>query len=1462
MRRKFKLKRFFAVTLAFALLFTQFATLNVKAETGRGKNIVAYFPNWGTYNVNHSNFSVEKIPWDKVTVINHAFFEVDSGFKLASTDTFADFDKMFTHSEGWEANQIRGHFGEYKYFKSRYPDVKVLVSVGGWTRGQNFHAMAATSSTRAVFIKSVVEFLKKYPFIDGIDIDWEFPGIDRKADPNDEYDKGCPGGPEDKQNFTALLREIRQAYNNNGLSGKMLTIAAPAGYDKAVYQEPDVYAQYLDFINVMTYDMHGAWETTTNHHSGIYANPNDPSDTSPVDIKNRYNTDSAMKLYRDVYRIPANKLNVGTPFYSRGWKGVKNNGGALPGLFAPASGAPVGTWDNPQSPGGQNPYFKMKELEKTAGYIKYRDPYGKVPYLYNASQGVMYTYEDEESLGERCNYVINNGYGGMIIWEISGDNPSGFPMTTLISEKFKGINQDDGNNKLPAAAALSADSTTNSGSFTVTVTVPANNTATELTLYEGNNVVKTQNLTANSSAAQIIKYDVSGKSAGTYSYRADLSNQHGITPGASLVITVKSNQDGNTNPSGGYNVIGYVYGTPNNVDATKLTHINYAFAQIVNGKVAVSNPGDLAALVALKVKNPNLKVILSVGGWGGDGFSDAALTEASRNTFAESCLKVINDNKLDGIDLDWEYPVNGGWGMIKCRPEDKTNFTLMLQAVRNKIGNGKILSIASGASQEYANNTELAKIAGICDFINIMTYDFGASRHNANLYESSNYGYSISCDSAVKIHLANGVPAGKINMGMPFYGRKGNDWPTYSELVENYINKNGWTRYWDEQAKACYLLNQGQFLTYDDVESFGYKTAYIKEKGLGGAMFWQYNQDYKGTLLGKLWSDLGTAQEEPGTVPNVPQNLKVTVDGTSVINISWNASAGATGYDLKIDGVETSNVTSPYAHTGLAANSTHTYAIRAKNAKGASTWSSIVSATTKQADNDTSGSWGSRIFAPYVDVMLWPTFSINDCYEKTNQKFYTLAFITSNGAGNPAWGGITGIDTDFYADEINNIRSKGGDVIVSFGGANGIELAQSNTDAAALQSKYQSVIDKYKLTWIDFDIEGSAVADKAAVDRRNKAIKGLQARNPNLKVAFCLPVLPSGLTDDGLYVLKNAKENGVRIDVVNVMAMDYGDGQAPNPDGKMGDYAIQAARATYDQCNSLGISVKIGVTPMIGKNDVQTEVFYQSDARKLLSFAQSNSWVRLLAMWSVNRDNGRGGALYQSSNITQTDLEFTNIFKVFNTGSEPGDDDTNPPAIPAVPTGLNAAAAGTSVINITWSNSAGATGYDLKLDGVEISNVTSPYAHTGLAANSTHTYAVRAKNSSGTSAWSSTVTAATRPQIVDGSAWEAYKAYNAGDVVTYNGTAYKCIQSHTSLPGWEPSNVPALWSKTDSAPGVDPRPQPEPDPQPAKPVWAANAVYRTGDLATYNGNLYECIQAHTSLPGWEPSNVPALWSQV
>ncbi|KAI8818576.1 glycoside hydrolase superfamily [Fimicolochytrium jonesii] len=296
------------------------------------------------------------------------------------------------------------------------------------------------------------------------------------------------------------------------------------------------------------------------------------------------------------------------------------------------------------------------------------------------------------------------------------------------------------------------------------------------------------------------------------------------------------------------------------------------------------------------------------------------------------------------------------------------------------------------------------------------------------------------------------------------------------------------------------------------------------------------------------------------------------------------------------------------------------------------------------------GSTG-RYFAPYVDVLLWPTLDVSTVAQTTGHKFYTLAFILADPAGDPAWGGVTKIATGFYKDIIDKLRALGGDVIISLGGATGTELALQVTDPKALQAKYQSVIDTYGVSWLDFDIEGATLPNTAANDRRNQAIAGLQKANPGVKISYTLPAMPDGVDAYSIALFASAAKMGTKIDVVNIMAMDYGGGAAPNGATGMGGYAISAAQATYKQVQAAGFTAtQIGITPMIGQNDVAGEVFRLADAAQLSTWASSTPWVGRIAMWSVNRDTSKKGALYASSQVSQADLDFVNTFKGFQSG--------------------------------------------------------------------------------------------------------------------------------------------------------------------------------------------------------------------
>ncbi|WP_317171610.1 glycoside hydrolase family 18 protein [Spirosoma profusum] len=347
-------------------------------------------------------------------------------------------------------------------------------------------------------------------------------------------------------------------------------------------------------------------------------------------------------------------------------------------------------------------------------------------------------------------------------------------------------------------------------------------------------------------------------------------------------------------------LIGYVSGNgwkKSQIDPNKLTHINYAFAvPAQNGvlaRITTKDSANLVALTSLRAINKDLKVLISVGGWGGcKYFSDAALTNDSRLKFANSAVAFLKKHHLDGVDIDWEYPGQIGAGNI-FRPEDKENFTLFLKAIRDQLDkqgqqdkrtgiNHYLLTAATGGDTAFVNHTNLGEAQRYLDYVNIMTYDLyhgndKVTGHHSPLAQSKKGNQSRNSSmSAVDGHIRVGVPAEKIVLGLPFYGRGWTNvrpvdnglyqpatgkhlFISYDELVAKYINKNGFVRYWDADAKAPYLWNPDSrtFISYADPESFEPKLAYVKQKGLAGVMFWEYIYDlHQPVLLDKLVNGL------------------------------------------------------------------------------------------------------------------------------------------------------------------------------------------------------------------------------------------------------------------------------------------------------------------------------------------------------------------------------------------------------------------------------------------------------------------------------------------------------------------------------------------------------------------------------------------------------------------------------
>lgn len=297
----------------------------------------------------------------------------------------------------------------------------------------------------------------------------------------------------------------------------------------------------------------------------------------------------------------------------------------------------------------------------------------------------------------------------------------------------------------------------------------------------------------------------------------------------------------------------YVLGDPSNVDAFLLDFVIYAFAEIKSdGTLFIPTPRYLRQLLALRQDNPDLRVIVAIGGWGQDGFSDAAQTPSSRYNFAREINALIKQYNLDGIDIDWEYPANSAAG-IKSRPEDKENFTLLLTAIRDVIGYDKWLSVAGTGDKAYINQSvEIDNIAPLINYFNLMSYDFtagetgpNAKKHQSNLYDSnlSIPGYSV--DAMVRNLIAAGMPSQKILLGLPFYGRLGATiTKSYDQLRRDYINKNGYTYKFDKDAQAPYLEREGELaMSYDDLLSIYIKSQYVIDNCLGGIFSWMAPYD-------------------------------------------------------------------------------------------------------------------------------------------------------------------------------------------------------------------------------------------------------------------------------------------------------------------------------------------------------------------------------------------------------------------------------------------------------------------------------------------------------------------------------------------------------------------------------------------------------------------------------------------
>jgi chitodextrinase len=397
---------------------------------------------------------------------------------------------------------------------------------------------------------------------------------------------------------------------------------------------------------------------------------------------------------------------------------------------------------------------------------------------------------------------------------------------------------------------------------------------------------------------------------------------------------------------------------------------------------------------------------------------------------------------------------------------------------------------------------------------------------------------------------------------------------------------------------------------------------------------------------GAPWTNIGVCAACT-VIPSVPGNLRASNPTSSSVDLVWNASTAGVGcsiqYRIFVNGTQNTTATGTSATVGgLASNTTFNFTVVATDQVGSSGSSNTASAKTLAGG----GGGGTGRSAPYADITLGSGSQIVANAQAAHLKGVTLAFLIDAGC-TASWSGLGNVSNATFPNgttvksAIDGLVNAGVSVIVSWGGANGSVLSSCGS-ASAAQAMYQSVFNAYpNISGQDFDIEGGVNTSILAA-----ALKGLKAANPSKSVSLTLPVLPTGLVAAGMAIVNacHASPNNFHPDTINVMAMDYG--SANDNGGNMLLSAQQAAVATHNQTGD-----NIGVTPMIGVNDTNTEIFHIDDATNFVTWAKGQGFINRLAFWSLARDNGgcpnAGFASATCSGLAQTTWQFSGIFAGF-----------------------------------------------------------------------------------------------------------------------------------------------------------------------------------------------------------------------
>jgi len=356
-----------------------------KAKVAAQRKVIGYFPEWGVYEA-HDFFTPDKVDYSGLTHLNYGFAVVKDGVV-----TMHDTDKAP---------------GLIKDLEKRTDAANVahMISVGGWNNSQEgvFEAASATDAGIEKLANSMVSYMAQWRF-DGLDIDWEYPDNDAE-----------------KAQFTKLIQSLRTKLDAQGKKDDkyyQLSAAVTTNHNNIQYINPAVTAPLMDSVNVMAYDIHGAFDSLTGHNAPLFENSHDED--------KELNVADTMTAYVETWKVPKAKLMMGIPYYGRGWGHVPGTEliPGLPGMFNTGAATVKGAWDDVDQYTGTNPWYVLKQKLASGEYVRYWDSESHVPYLYSKTKQEFLTYDDPQSISEKVDYINAQGFGGAILWDISGDTP-------------------------------------------------------------------------------------------------------------------------------------------------------------------------------------------------------------------------------------------------------------------------------------------------------------------------------------------------------------------------------------------------------------------------------------------------------------------------------------------------------------------------------------------------------------------------------------------------------------------------------------------------------------------------------------------------------------------------------------------------------------------------------------------------------------------------------------------------------------------------------------------------------------------------------------------------------------------------------------------------------------------------------------------------------------------------------